>query len=72
MTTYIPIIVLAAVFLLIAVRQVGRFNFKIWQIMLGGAIAVLVTGQIAPVDALRAIDSDVMLFLFGMFIVGES
>jgi Na+/H+ antiporter NhaD/arsenite permease-like protein len=51
---------------------VGRFNVKIWQIMLGGALAVLITGQIAPFDALRAINPDVMLFLFGMFIVGEA
>nr|WP_292542779.1 anion transporter [Methanoregula sp.] len=64
--------VLAAVFLLITVRQVGRFNLKIWQIMLGGAVAVLVTGQISPIDALHAIDSDVMLFLFGMFVIGEA
>jgi Na+/H+ antiporter NhaD/arsenite permease-like protein len=40
--------------------------------MLGGALAVLVSGQIAPFDALRAINPDVMLFLFGMFIVGEA
>ncbi len=40
--------------------------------MLGGALAVLLTGQIAPADALRAIDIDVMLFLFGMFVVGET
>jgi Na+/H+ antiporter NhaD/arsenite permease-like protein len=51
---------------------VGRFNLRIWQIMLGGAIAVLLTGQITPSDALRAINSDVMLFLFGMFVVGEA
>jgi len=70
-STYIAVIVLAAVFLLIAVRQVGRFRFKIWQIMLGGAFAVLVTSQILPLDALHAINTDVMLFLFGMFIVGE-
>jgi Na+/H+ antiporter NhaD/arsenite permease-like protein len=70
--TYIPIIVLAAVFLLIAVRQVGRFNLKIWQIMLGGAVAVLVTGQISIPDAFHAINIDVMLFLFGMFVVGEA
>jgi len=66
------VLVLAAVFILVAVRQVGRFNFKIWQIMLGGAVAVLLSGQIAPLDALRAINIDVMLFLFGMFIVGEA
>ncbi len=63
---------LVAVFLLIAVRQVGRFNLKIWQIMLGGALAVLISGQIAPIDALHAINPDVMLFLFGMFVVGEA
>jgi len=40
--------------------------------MLGGALAVLVSGQIAPSDALRAINPDVMLFLFGMFVVGEA
>ena len=65
-------LVLAAVFILVAVRQVGRFNLKIWQIMLGGAVAVLVTGQISPTDALRAINLDVMLFLSGMFVVGEA
>ena len=63
---------LAAVFVLIAIRQVGRYNLKIWQIMLGGAIAVLITGQVSVPDALHAINVDVMLFLFGMFIVGEA
>jgi len=38
--------------------------------MLGGA--VLATGQIALVDAVKAVDPDVMLFLFGMFVVGEA
>jgi Na+/H+ antiporter NhaD/arsenite permease-like protein len=69
---YIPIIVLAAVFVLIAIRQVGRYNLKIWQIMLGGAIVVLLTGQISIPEALHAVNMDVMLFLFGMFIVGEA
>jgi Na+/H+ antiporter NhaD/arsenite permease-like protein len=64
--------VLAVVFLLIAVRQVGRFKLRIWQIMFGGACIVLLTGQITPPDALRAINADVMLFLFGMFVVGEA
>lgn len=66
----IPVIVLAIVFLLIAIRQVGGYTLRIWQIMLGGAIAVLLLGQITPLAALSAINSDVMLFLFGMFIVG--
>jgi len=60
------------VFVLIAIRQIGRYNLKIWQIMLGGALSVLITGQISLPDALHAINIDVMLFLFGMFIVGEA
>ena len=63
---------LAAVFLLIAVRQVGRFTIRIWQVMLGGALAVLLTGQITLPDAIQAINVDVMVFLFGMFVVGEA
>ena len=59
-------------FVLIAIRQIGRYNLKIWQIMLGGAVAVLITGQISLADALHAINIEVMLFLFGMFIVGEA
>lgn len=66
-----PILALAAVFLLIAVRQVGRFRLQIWQVMCGGAAAVLLTGSITPGAALRAIDPEVMLFLFGMFSAGQ-
>jgi len=66
----LPLIVLGIVFLLIAVRQVGVFRLRIWQIMLAGAAAVLLLGQISPADALRSVNPDVMLFLFGMFVVG--
>ncbi|HXW99102.1 MAG TPA: SLC13 family permease [Methanomicrobiales archaeon] len=66
----VPVIVLLLVFLGIAVRGIGRFRLKIWQIMLAGAAAVLLTGQIAPLSAFRAINPEVMVFLFGMFIVG--
>jgi len=43
----IPIITLAVVFILIAVRKIGNIKLQIWQIMLLVAIAVLVTGQIS-------------------------
>ncbi|MDD1715377.1 MAG: anion transporter [Methanolinea sp.] len=66
----IPVFVLAIVFLLIAVRQIGGFRIRIWQIMLGGAIAVLLLGQISPREAVDSINFDVMLFLFGMFTIG--
>jgi Na+/H+ antiporter NhaD/arsenite permease-like protein len=68
----IPIIILAVVFLLIAVRQIGRIRLQIWQIMAFGAVAVLITGQISPLEALKSIDIDVILFLFGMFIIGQA
>jgi Na+/H+ antiporter NhaD/arsenite permease-like protein len=68
----ISIITLALVFILIAVRQVGNIRLRIWQIMLLGAIIVLITGQISPARALAAINIDVMLFLFGVFIIGQA
>lgn len=68
----IPGIVLAAVFFLVAVRRIGRFRFGIWQIMLLGAVVVLATGQITPPAALRAVNPDVMLFLFGVFVIGRA
>lgn len=66
------VLILAVVLLLIAVRQVGRFRLSIWMIMLAGAVAALASGQIAPMEALRAVDLDVMLFLFGMFVLGRA
>lgn len=68
----VPLVVLLIVFLLIAVRQIGRVRLQIWHIMLMGAIAVLATLQISPLTALKAINHDVMLFLFGMFVVGRA
>lgn len=68
----LPIAVLALVFVGIAVRRVGGIHLQIWQIMTLGALAVLVTGQISPGNALASITPDVMLFLFGMFVVGEA
>ena len=68
----VSIIVLLVVFVLIAVRQIGRFRLQIWQAMLLGAVAVLVTGQISPAAAIRAINLDVILFLSGMFVVGRA
>ncbi|MBF6650499.1 SLC13 family permease [Methylobacter sp. BlB1] len=64
--------VLFIVFLLIAVRKIGRFTIKIWQSMAAGALIVLAAGEIGLRDALTAVDLDVMLFLLGMFIVGQT
>jgi Na+/H+ antiporter NhaD/arsenite permease-like protein len=68
----ISIIILLIVFILIAIRQFVNIRYQIWQVMLAGAFGVLITGQISPLNALKAINLDVMLFLFGMFIVGQA
>jgi len=68
----IALITLFVVFILIAIRRIGTIRLHIWQIMLFGAITVLITGQISPTDALKSINIDVLLFLFGMFVVGNA
>ncbi len=68
----IPLATLVCVFALIAMRRLGRLRVAIWQAMVGGAVVVMLTGQIGLVAAIRAIDPDVMLFLFGMFVVGQA
>lgn len=66
----IPIIILVVVFLLIAFRQIGSIRLHIWAIMLGGALLVIITRQISLSKAWASINMEVILFLFGMFIVG--
>ncbi len=68
----ISLFVLLTVFIFIAVRQIGRIRFQLWQIMLLGALVVLVTGQIDPFEAIASINLDVMLFLFGVFVIGQA
>jgi len=68
----VSIVTLGIVFLLIAIRQIGSVRLQIWQIMLGGAVAVVLTGEISPSAAFQAIHFDVIFFLFGMFIIGQA
>jgi len=66
----VSIIVLLIVFVLIAIRDVSNIKLKIWETMSLGALIVLVTGQISFKDALSAINVEVILFLFFMFVIG--
>jgi len=68
----ISMITLFAVFLLIAIRRIGKTRLKIWQIMLGGAVTVILAGEITPLAAFQAINFDVIFFLFGMFVIGQA
>ncbi|MBI2971908.1 MAG: anion transporter [Candidatus Aenigmarchaeota archaeon] len=69
---FLPVAVLFAVFVLTAFRNIGGFRLPMWQVMLGGALAVLLAGQITLPHALAAVNFDVLLFLSGMFIVGRA
>ncbi|HJJ48411.1 MAG TPA: SLC13 family permease [Methanocorpusculum sp.] len=62
--------ILLIVFLLIIVRRIGKVRLPVWLIMAAGAAAALVFQTISPLDALYAINIDVIVFLFGMFVVG--
>jgi Na+/H+ antiporter NhaD/arsenite permease-like protein len=65
---WVPNLVLFIVLSLIATRRVGKFELKIWQVMTAGAVIVILTQSISFEDAFYAIDFDVMLFLFSMFV----
>jgi Na+/H+ antiporter NhaD/arsenite permease-like protein len=68
----ISLLTVIFVFILISIRQVSGTKLQIWQIMLLGALTVLLTGQISLYDGLKSINLDVIIFLLGMFIIGEA
>src|SRR5574337_1235056 len=65
MKEYIAIVIFAIVYVLI----VGRIRFKIpiWIAMLIGAALMLAFQIIGPENAIKSIQLDVIMFLFGMF-----
>lgn len=68
----LPLWTLAAVLVLIAFRRLAGLRLGIWQIVLGGALVVLLTGSIPWDAAWRAIDWEVIGFLFGVFVLGQA
>ena len=68
----LPLVILIGVLTLIAFRRVGRLRLGIWQIVLAGAVVVVLTAGIAPGAAWAAIDWAVIGFLFGVFVLGQA
>lgn len=66
------VIVLFLVFLLISCRHGLPWRLGIWQIMLGGAILVIVFQQISLRASWQALDWNILLYLFGMFVLSNS
>lgn len=59
--------------MIFAIAMRGRWTgYKIWHVMAIGAMLVVFSGYFSPLQALSAINLDVMFFLFGMFVVGEA
>ncbi|MEJ2686460.1 MAG: SLC13 family permease [Gammaproteobacteria bacterium] len=67
-----PVVILLAVLLLIALRDVGPVRIAIWQSMTAGAVVVVAGGWISLPAAARAIDWKVLMFLFGVFLIGHA
>ncbi len=68
----ISIIILLAVLIMIAFRKVINIAIPIWSIMLVGALLTLLFQQITPVKAIHAVNIDIMLYLFGVFIICQA
>ncbi|MBP5288027.1 MAG: hypothetical protein J6Z08_09035 [Elusimicrobiales bacterium] len=65
------LVILGIVFLLTAVRRIGRVSMPVWAVMTGGAAASILCGGISLPAAFRAVDFEVIIFLFGMFCAGQ-
>ena len=65
------LVILGIVFLLTAVRRIGRVSLPVWAVMTGGAAASILCGGISLPAAFRAVDFEVIIFLFGMFCAGQ-
>ena len=66
------VLVLFIVLILLIIRRIGKFNIPMWFSMALGALSVLTLGQITPMQAVQVIEWQIILFLFGMFIVGAA
>ncbi len=68
----VPYIGLFLVIIFTIVRKIGHINIPIWAVMVLSAIFCILSGSITLNDALKAIDIDVIIFLFCMFLIAES
>ena len=68
----IAVIILLMVLFAIALRRLIRVVIPIWTMMTVGAVAVLSLQQITASSALNAIEPEVMLYLFGVFLISQA
>ncbi|WP_136660156.1 SLC13 family permease [Nitratireductor sp. XY-223] len=68
----VSLAVAIAIFFVISIRQWLPSWVRIWQVMLAGAVVLVATGRIAPLDAFKAIDWNVIGYLFGVFSIASA
>ncbi|ARG97261.1 SLC13 family permease [Legionella micdadei] len=68
----IAVVILLIVLFAIAFRRVIRVAIPIWVIMAIGAVAALLLQQITGLSALKAIEPEVMFYLFGVFLICQA
>jgi Na+/H+ antiporter NhaD/arsenite permease-like protein len=68
----ISLIILLAALVAVAFRKMVSIPIPIWVIMAAGAILSLLFRQISPLHALLAINPDVMIYLFGVFLISQA
>lgn len=60
-----------AVLSLLFLRRKGNLIIPMWAVFLVGSVIVLAFGLVTPERAVKSIDPQVMLFLFGMFTISK-
>src|SRR3990167_3927048 len=68
----VSVIILCIAFIAIALRQVISVIIPIWVIMAFGAVASIALQNTSALHALASIDPDVMLYLFGVFLIAQA
>lgn len=65
------LLILMLVLLAIACRGLFSFCLPIWVLVLAGALAALALGTLSLVQALAAINVQVLIYLFAVFVIAE-
>ncbi len=66
------LVVSCLIFFLIAMREWLPSAVRIWHIMVAGAVVLLLLGEISPQAAFKAIDWNVIAYLFGVFAIAAA
>ncbi|MGA2199162.1 MAG: SLC13 family permease [Nitrososphaerales archaeon] len=67
--SYVALAIFAATYAALILRNVRRTSVPIWLILLAGAAAMVISGSIGVADAYAAVNLQVIVFLFSMFVL---